>query len=285
MPIHHTVNPVITSLKGLHLYHAGMSNCAMRVRLALEEKGVTWISHEVDIAHQENLEPWYLAINPKGLVPAIVHDGVPVTESNDILRYLEETFPEPALVSADPALAAEAWEWLDLAASLHMKAIKTWVYGSTGGASKKRSDMTHYAEIQPDKSLVEFHEKSLDGFTAQEIESARQMLVDVFDRMETRLNGHIHLVGDEQSIADIAWVPQYVLLSMLGFDFRPWPGIVAWAKNQERRPAYRGAVAAWLPRVPGWVMRVGARALRNWRKLKTVLVRRKDQPAAAETSS
>ncbi len=243
----------------------------MRVRLALEEKGVEWISHEVNIGHQENLEPWYLAINPKGLVPAIIHDGVPVTDSNDILRYLEATFPEPALVSADPALEAESWEWLDLAASLHMKAIKTWVYGSTGGASKKRSDMGRYAEIQPDKSLVAFHEKSLDGFTAEEIEEAHRMLVEVFDIMEARLKDHTYLVGETQSIADIAWVPQHVLLGMLGFDFSPWPGIAAWAKNQQTRPAFQRAVTDWLPEVPGWVMRAGIKALRTWRCLKSAI--------------
>ncbi|MDV7143589.1 glutathione S-transferase family protein [Tropicimonas sp. TH_r6] len=280
MPILHTDNPDITSLKGLHLYHAGMSNCAMRVRLALEEKGLEWTSHEVDLGHQENLEPWYLAINPKGLVPAIVHDGVPVTESNDILRYLEENFSEPALTSSDPALAAEAWEWLDLAASLHMKAIKTWVYGTTGGASKKRSDMDRYGDIQPDKSLVAFHEKSLDGFTVQEIETARQMLVDVFDRMEARLKDHSFLVGNEQSIADIAWVPQYVLLGMLGFDFSPWPGIVAWATNQQKRPAYQSAVTAWLPKIPGWALRKGIQAMRLWRKLKAGLSARRSRPVS-----
>lgn len=268
MPILETEDSTITSLKGIHLYHAGMSNCSMRVRLALEEKGLTWISHEVDLGHQENLEPWYLAIHPKGLVPALVHDGVPVTESNDILHYLEETFSNPALLSSNPALATEANEWVDLAASLHMKAIKTWVYGSTGGASKKRSDMMHYAEIQPDKSLVAFHTHSLDGFSAEEIETARKMLADVFDRMEARLKDSDYLTGDAQSLADIAWLPQYVLLNMLGFDFRPYPGILAWAKRQEQRPSYQRAVADWMPKVPNWVVRTGAKLMRFYRKLK-----------------
>ncbi|SFR49619.1 glutathione S-transferase family protein [Litoreibacter janthinus] len=268
MPILHTEDPAITSLKGIHLYHAGISNCSMRVRLALEEKGLKWVSHEVDLGHQKNLEPWYLAINPTGLVPALVHDGVPVTESNDILHYLEAEFPEPALLSSDPSLATEAIEWVDLAASLHMKAIKTWVYGSTGGATKKRSDMAHYAEIQPDKSLVEFHEHALGGFTDEEVEAARKMLVDVFQRMERRLKDHEYLVGEAQSLADIAWVPQYVLLTMLGFDFSLYPGIIAWAKRQEQRPSYDPAVARWLPNVPGWVLRLGGKVKRVYRKLK-----------------
>ncbi len=76
-----------------------------------------------------------MAINPKGLVPAIVHDGVPVTESNDILNNLEQKFTEPALLPSDPALGAD--EWVDLAASMHMKAIKTFVYGFYGRGHEK----------------------------------------------------------------------------------------------------------------------------------------------------
>ncbi|MCG3268531.1 glutathione S-transferase family protein [Yoonia sp. I 8.24] len=268
MPILPSDNSDIASLKGIHLYHAGISNCSMRVRIALEEKGLNWTSHEIDLGQQENLKDWYLAINPKGLVPAIVDDGVLVTESADILYYLEEKFPEPPLLSSDPVRADEAREWLDLAAALHMKAIKTWVYGSTGGASKKRSDMKHYAEIQSDKSLVQFHEHSLDGFTDQEIEVARKMLADVFGRVEIRLKDHVFLVGDTQSLADVAWLPQYVLLNMLGFDFRPFPSVVEWAKRQQQRQAYEKAVASWMPKVPGWVMRLGVRLKRFYSKLK-----------------
>ena len=71
MPILKTEDSTITSLKGMHLYHAGMSNCSMRVRLALEEKGLKWISHEVDLGHQENLQPWYLASTPRDWFPRL----------------------------------------------------------------------------------------------------------------------------------------------------------------------------------------------------------------------
>lgn len=265
MPVLHTNNPDITSLKGLHLYHAGISNCSMRVRLMLEEKGLKWVSHVIALGRQENNEPWYMAINPKGLVPALVHDGVVVTESNDILEYLEEQFPEPALMPADPALAAEAKAWVDLAVALHVKAIKTWVYGTTGGATKKRAEMGHYAEIQPDKELLAFHTKAVDGFTADEIEAARKMLVEACDRMERRLRDHAYLVGEAQSLADIAWLPQYVLFSMLGFDFSSYPGIIAWAKLQKQRPSYQPAIATWLPKIPGWALRTGLKVMKAFR--------------------
>jgi glutathione S-transferase len=77
---------------------------------------------------------------------------------------------------ADPAQTAEAKEWVDLAVSLHIKAIKTWVYGTTGGATKKHLEMGHYADIQPDKEVLAFHTKAVDGFTAAEIEAAARCL-------------------------------------------------------------------------------------------------------------
>ncbi|MDQ2095158.1 glutathione S-transferase family protein [Rhodalgimonas zhirmunskyi] len=268
MPILHPDNPEITSLKGLHVYHAGISNCSMRVRLALEEKGLAWISHPIDLSTQENNQPWYMAIHPKGLVPAIVHDGIVVTESNDILNYLEETFPEPALVPADPEQAAQTREWVDLAVALHVKAVKTWVYATTGGATKERSGMGHYAKIQPDAELVDFHQKALEGFTAEEIEAARKMLIEVFDRMEARLAKHDYLVGDAQSLADIAWFPQYVIFDMLGFDFRAYPAITGWANRQKARPSYGPAIGAWLPKMPGWLLRTGLK-VRQLRRRKS----------------
>lgn len=266
MPILFPDAPEITSLKGLHLYHAGISNCSMRVRLELEEKGIAWVSHLIDLSTQENNQPWYMAIHPKGLVPAIVHDGIVVTESNDILDYLEKTFPEPALVADDCKLAAQTREWVDLAVALHVKAVKTWVYATTGGASKKRSQMEHYAEIQPDAELFAFHQKALNGFTAEEIEAARKMLIEVFDRMEVRLADHDYLVGEAQSLADIAWFPQYVIFDMLGFDFHAYPAIHDWAKRQTARPSFDPAVGAWLPKVPGWVLRTGLKAKQFFRK-------------------
>lgn len=117
--------------------------------------------------------------------------------------------------------------------------------------------------------MTAFHTHSLDGFSAEEIEAARKMLADEFDRMEARPKDHDYLVGDAQSLADVAWLPQYVLLNMLGFDFRRYPGILAWARQQEQRRSYQRAVTDWVPKVPNWVARTGAKLMKNYRKLKS----------------
>ncbi len=76
----------------LTLYHNLLSVCSMKVRLALEEKGLKWTSREVDIVHdQQQLEPDFIKLNSKGVVPTLVHskdvDKV-VTDSAIIIRYI-----------------------------------------------------------------------------------------------------------------------------------------------------------------------------------------------------
>jgi glutathione S-transferase len=66
------------------------------VRLLLEEKKIPWESHHIFLAKRENITEEYFGINPKGVVPSLVHDGKIITESNDILIYLEDTFPDPS---------------------------------------------------------------------------------------------------------------------------------------------------------------------------------------------
>jgi len=154
MPIIQSDDQEIKSMKGLHIFHAGISNCSMRVRIMAEEKNIPWKSHKVNLSKKENLEDWYLKINPKGLVPAIVYNGEIVTESNDILLYLEEKFPEPALIPTDSqALAADVKYWVNFASERHVNTIKTFVYGTLGGGTKAESDMERYRQIQPDKTL------------------------------------------------------------------------------------------------------------------------------------
>ena len=219
----------------------------MRVRWLLDEKGIPWISHEIDLGSKENLEDWYLRINPLGLVPAIVDNGVPVNESNDILFYIEEKFPEPPFIPKDPGQAASVRDWVNLAVQIHVKAIKTYIYATTGIKTKSRSDMERYAEIQPDKELVEFHQKSIEGFTKEEIDTAMTMIRDIFDRMEKGLGDHEYMIGETLTLADIAWAPQYVLFTRIGFDFSPYPNISAWAKRLSERPAFKTAILDRLP--------------------------------------
>jgi GST-like protein len=121
-------NKSVTKLEGLHLYHADMSNCSMRVRMTLEEKSLPWTSHHLDLRKKEAVTPEYFGIHPKGLVPTLVHDGVVHIESNEIIEYLDETFPDPPLQPQVEEERQEMRDWLRTATEIHVPAVKTLIY-------------------------------------------------------------------------------------------------------------------------------------------------------------
>jgi len=86
--------------KGVNVLHFTESSCSQKLRIFLNLKRIKWQSHLVDLFTNENFAPWFLGINPRGLVPVLVHDGAVHIESNDIIQYLEKTFPAPKLVPA-----------------------------------------------------------------------------------------------------------------------------------------------------------------------------------------
>ena len=79
-------------MNSLMLYHHPLSVCSMKVRLALEEKGLPWSGRVIDIVQQqEQLDPWYVELNPKGVIPTLqVSNGSTqvVTDSAEIIRFI-----------------------------------------------------------------------------------------------------------------------------------------------------------------------------------------------------
>ena len=95
----------------LEVYKAGNSICTQKVLITLEEKGVPYTTRDVDLFNNEQYRPEYLAINPKGVVPVLVHDGKVITESTLICEYLDDTFPEPRLIPTAPYDRALMRKW------------------------------------------------------------------------------------------------------------------------------------------------------------------------------
>lgn len=84
----------------LHNYYR--SSTSYRVRIALEMKGLSYDYVPHHLRHGEHLEPAYLAVNPQGLVPALVlDDGTLLTQSLAIIEYFDEIQPAPPLLPKD----------------------------------------------------------------------------------------------------------------------------------------------------------------------------------------
>ncbi len=83
---------------------------AQRTHLTLMEKGLDYDHTEVDL---KNKPAWFEAVSPYSKVPVLKHDGAVIYESAIINEYIEERFPEPALMPSEPAMRATARVWID----------------------------------------------------------------------------------------------------------------------------------------------------------------------------
>ncbi len=102
------------------LYDYWRSSAAYRVRIALNLKGVAYRSVPIDLGKGEQGSADYRAINPQGLVPALAIDGALLSQSLAIIDYLDQTRPEPALLSTEPLARSRALaQALVIAADIH----------------------------------------------------------------------------------------------------------------------------------------------------------------------
>ena len=249
MAIVEPTNLAVKELEGLHLYHGDISNCSMRVRMTLDEKGLNWVSHHIDLKKKENVAEEYFGINPNGLVPTLVHDGVVHIESNDIIDYLDLTFPEPSLRLDDKVVEMRAW--LSLAASIHVPALKPYVYATKMQAKvqKTEEEERRYAALQQNEELKTFHAKhaGASAFTSEDIAGAKRRLDEVFEKLNTTLTGRRWIMGEKFSLADISWIPVHFVLIGCGYPFGRHPEVVRWADETADRNSFKSGVLEWCP--------------------------------------
>ena len=119
-PVPEGLQPVIAlpHEREFELYHNALSLCSMKARLCLSELGIAYASHPIDLIETgayENIRRHFLAVNPGGTVPVLVHEGHPVYESHVQIRYAAEHAPAgaPRLTPDDPELRDAMESWID----------------------------------------------------------------------------------------------------------------------------------------------------------------------------
>ena len=93
------------------LYHHGSSVCAAKVRFAMAEKGMEWEGVYIDILKGEQFTEEYQRINPKAVVPSLIHDNRIINESTVICEYLDMVWPETSLHPTDPYTYTKVRYW------------------------------------------------------------------------------------------------------------------------------------------------------------------------------
>ena len=230
----------------LELYHGLASTCSKKVRMCLAEKGLAWESHLLNLQKFEQHDPAYLKLNPKGVVPTLVHDGKPVCESTAIIDYLEETFPEPPLSPADADGLRRMKEWEKWSDEVGYAAVyvPTW-----NKLSKPMAEKLLPAELEKVLAGVPTEERrarwqtvATGGFGDAELNEAYAQMRQTFERLEESLAGSPYLAGDTFSLGDIAMVPFVERMT----DLKPeltgpdvYPKTHAWLARLAARPSWQ----------------------------------------------
>ena len=242
-------NKSVESLEGIHLYHGAISNCSMRVRMALVEKGLQWTSHHIDLKKKENITDEYFGINPNGLVPTLVDNGVVHIESNDIIDYIDQEYPKPSL--RETKSESEMLDWLKLAASLHVPAVKPYVYATMIQKKVKKTaeEEKKYGELQKNKELKEFHSKHSGNktFGSSDVEKSFKLLEEAFGKLEQTLEGKDWIMGYNFTLADISWIPLHFVLIGCGYPFEKYKNITRWALQCRDRESFKDGILKWCP--------------------------------------
>jgi glutathione S-transferase len=241
--------------KGVHVLHYMGSSCSQKLRIFLNLKGIAWESHLVDLPSNENFQPWFLGINPRGLVPVLVHDGAVHIESNDIIQYLEQRFPTPKLIPAghENEVAALLRHEDDLHLDLrtlsfrfvfdrpgppkHAAALESY---SANGSGTVRGEKDRDKEIQ----IAFWQRAAKEGFTDERARASARKFRVAFDALESGLTQQPCLMGDVPSVLDIAWFIYAHRLSLAGYPLeRLHPRVFAWKERLGARPEFAKEIA------------------------------------------
>ena len=245
MPIINSSSTEARNLRGLHLYHFSMSNCSQKARFCLEEKGLQWTSHPVDLSNNQHLTPEFVAINPKGLVPVLVHDGVVITESSDIIDYVDQHFPDPPLRPADPAERERMYGWLKLWDETQIS-LKTLSHNTIlkGRAAGMRTQMGKLETLVKNDELVEFMREftSAEGLSRTRLERATKWIERVLGALDERLAEHQWLAGEAFSLADLAWSIDIHRFDLIKFPMKRFRAMLAWYHRIESRQGFQRMV-------------------------------------------
>ena len=242
--------PPTDALRGLHLFHYGPSTCSQRVRIALAEKELDYADHVVDLAARAQLRPEFLAINPRGLVPALVDNGTRVIESVDIIGYLDQRYPLPPLVGPDAADSNTLRSAADGAQDPLRTLTHEFAFRARG--EPRRDDLEAYVRAAPDPEAGAFFFSFADNGPdwATRVDQASRAMVDALDRLERAIDGRPWLEGASFGLADIAWAPTVHRLVTIGWPWERWPLVEQWYGRVAARPSFASAVLAFEPSGP-----------------------------------
>ena len=264
----------------IELYHHGSSVCAAKVRLTLAEKGVEWKGHYVDILKGDQFSPDYIKLNPKAVVPTLVHDGVPILESTVICEYLDEVFPEPPLKPNNARDRAEMRLWTKAVDEMLHPMCAEITFSASHRHTVARlgpEGLTKFLASTPPISVTAaWHDRKkvivMQGFKAPGIEKAYLLYDSFLQKMDDKLKTGPWLAGPTFSLADIALTPYVTRLDMMSMSAM-WtesrPNLTKWLERIKARPTYKPQLRDWCP--PDLTNDLATFGAQSWPEVKRIL--------------
>ncbi|KAK8199258.1 glutathione S-transferase [Phyllosticta capitalensis] len=198
------------------LYTAQTPN-GTKISIALEELGLPYEVKKLDFSKNEQKEPWFLAINPNGRIPALTDtfsDGqkIRLFESGSIMQYLVNTYDKDNKISY-PIGTREYYE------------MNNWLFFQNAGVGPMQGQANHFFRYAPEK--IEY------GINRYQNETRRLYRV-----LDTHLKetGNAYLVGDKCTIADIAHFGWLSASLWCGVDMNEFPTLKQWEDRMAARP-------------------------------------------------
>ncbi|MEM8852477.1 MAG: glutathione S-transferase family protein [Pseudomonadota bacterium] len=226
------------------LYNAPQSTCSQRVRYTLNAKAQPFEEHKLDLFAGDQLKPDYLAINPNGVVPTLIHDDVTVIDSAVIVEYLDEVFPSPALVPTAPAERAAMRAMMRFIDEVPTPAVRVPSYNLAFLPHFQAMTEAEFQAVCDAKPLRrEFLMKmGRTGFPAAEMDEATARLQRGIDRMAGWLeaSGGPWLMGPRLTLADIAIMPVIVRMDDIGLAtlWDSAPAVARWLGALQATPPF-----------------------------------------------
>ena len=210
---------------------------------ALAEKGVAFEHFYIDIVQFEQHLPDYLALNPAGTVPTLIHGTRILTESTPMCEYVDAMFDGPKLMPADPAARYKVREWCrrtDMAAAA--LSVLGW-HSFLGPMLRQKSEEELdrlIARIPLKERRIAWSAAAKSTFTEQQLADARAKVGAWADEMDRQLARTPFLAGETYTLADLVafanfWglprtVPEYA-------NAERTPHYLAWLRHMHARPA------------------------------------------------
>ena len=193
------------------------SSAAYRVRIALNLKGIAYDRHSVNLAEGAQKQADYRALNPQGFVPMLEIDGLKLTQSLAIAVYLDQKFPEPALMPRDPADGA------------HVRALA----------------MTVACDIHPLNNLrvLKYLKRNFDVTQEQSDAWYAHWVTEGLAALEALAapRAGAFLFGDTPSLADVCLVPQLYNARRFAVSIAPYPSLRRADESASALPAFAAA--------------------------------------------